>query len=62
MSFEIWCAEAAMYVAMTVTLSVFVSYLEHRLGRTRDMGLRQAPPGGLPAQSPGAPTLVTSVE
>jgi len=31
MSFEIWFTVAAIYLALTVTLSVFVSYLEHRL-------------------------------
>ena len=31
MSFEIWFTVAAIYLVVTVTLSVFVSYLEHRL-------------------------------
>ena len=31
MSFEIWFTVAGIYLALTVTLSVFVSYLEHRL-------------------------------
>ena len=30
MAFEIWFTVAAIYLAMTVSLSVFVSYLEHR--------------------------------
>ena len=31
LSFEIWMTVAAMYLVLTVTLSVFVSYLEHRV-------------------------------
>ncbi len=31
LSFEIWMTVAAMYLALTVTLSVLMSYLEHRL-------------------------------
>lgn len=31
MSFEIWFTVAAIYLVLTVTLSIFVSYLEHRL-------------------------------
>lgn len=31
MSFEIWFTVAAIYLVLTVTLSVCVSYLEHRL-------------------------------
>ena len=31
LSFEIWMTVAAIYLALTVTLSVFVSYLEHRV-------------------------------
>ena len=30
LSFEIWITVAAIYLALTVTLSVFMSYLEHR--------------------------------
>ena len=35
LSFEIWMTVAAIYLVLTVTLSVFVSYLEHRV-RARD--------------------------
>ena len=31
LSFEIWMTVAAMYLVLTVTLSVFVSFLEHRV-------------------------------
>ena len=31
LSFEIWMTVAAIYLVLTVTLSVFVSYLEHRV-------------------------------
>jgi polar amino acid transport system permease protein len=31
MSFEIWFTVAALYLALTVTLSLFATYLEHRL-------------------------------
>ena len=31
LSFEIWMTVAAIYLALTVTLSVFVGYLEHRV-------------------------------
>lgn len=31
MSFEVWFTVAAIYLVITVTLSVFVSYLEHRV-------------------------------
>ena len=33
MSFEVWLTVAAMYLVITCTLSVFVSYLEHRVAR-----------------------------
>ncbi len=35
MSFEIWFTVAGIYLVLTVTLSIFVSWLEHRL-RVRD--------------------------
>jgi len=35
MSFEIWFAVAAIYLAFTCTLSALVSLLEHRLARSR---------------------------
>ena len=31
LTFEIWFTVAAMYLSLTVTLSVFVTYLEHRM-------------------------------
>jgi len=33
MSFEVWLTVAGMYLVITCTLSVFVSYLEHRVAR-----------------------------
>ena len=35
LSFEIWFTIAVMYLAMTITLSVFVSYLEYRVRSRR---------------------------
>jgi polar amino acid transport system permease protein len=31
LTFELWFTVAAMYLAVTVTLSMIVSYMEHRL-------------------------------
>ncbi len=33
MSFEVWLAVAAIYLSLTVSLSAFAAWLEHRLGR-----------------------------
>ena len=33
MAFEIWLTTAAMYLVITITLSLFVSWLEHRYRR-----------------------------
>jgi polar amino acid transport system permease protein len=35
MAFEIWFTVAAIYLAVTVTLSLFVSWLEYRVNRSR---------------------------